>query len=123
MKFNLAKYGEEISRLQISSDFIQKAIALSKNPNCGENMGQLSEFLTKILSRLRPASKDNDTIYLEPIPPYRSLTPIQRLMMASPASIQEQLSKHASTGTPFFNTVKIISLFNSGILTYIILIN
>ena len=59
------------------------------------------------MARLRAASKDNDTIYLETIPQHKTLPPVGRHLMVKTAEITD-LSKTSVIGAPLFQRVPIL---------------
>ncbi|OZJ06787.1 hypothetical protein BZG36_00149 [Bifiguratus adelaidae] len=96
------KYGEEIARLQLAQDYVNKALDLRgiRDPVYND-LKSLQEIIQKDLKR---AEKDNDVIYLEPVPSSSSLPVIPRTEMVKPsvsAEIGDPISlmmRNESTG-------------------------
>lgn len=76
------KYGEEIARLQDSlacaNEGLKEVRYISKTV-----AGDLSGLKSKIQEDLKRAQKDNDMIYLIPVPPKAQLKPLDRASMVS----------------------------------------
>ena len=70
----------------------------------------LQEQQATLTVRLRAANKDNDKIYMEPIPQSKSLPPVGRHLMVKTIVLTD-LSKTSVTGAPLFQRVLIFLLF------------
>ncbi|CAO3564907.1 unnamed protein product [Mortierella alpina] len=82
------KYGEEIARLQIAERLVNSG--LDQQRNLKETVvSDLRSLQTAIHRNLSRAEKDNDIIYLEPIPAEASLVAIGRADMSKPTIIPE----------------------------------
>ncbi|KAF9569935.1 pH-response regulator protein palA/rim20 [Mortierella alpina] len=82
------KYGEEIARLQIAERLVNSGLDLQRNLK-ETVVNDLRSLQTAIHRNLSRAEKDNDIIYLEPIPPEASLAAIGRADMSKPTVIPE----------------------------------
>ncbi|GAA5797709.1 hypothetical protein HPULCUR_003101 [Helicostylum pulchrum] len=89
------KYGEEVSRLQVASDFVRRAFDIIRSSGYGKTGGSIAvtndlKSLQQILaSNLARAEKDNDVIYLESIPLFSSLPAILKTQMVKPIAPTE----------------------------------
>ncbi|KAF9926352.1 pH-response regulator protein palA/rim20 [Mortierella alpina] len=82
------KYGEEIARLQIAERLVSSG--LDQQRNLKETVvSDLRSLQTAIHRNLSRAEKDNDIIYLEPIPAEASLAAIGRADMSKSTIIPE----------------------------------
>lgn len=81
------KYGEEVSRLQVATDYVRRAFDVIRSSGYGKTGGSSAvvndlKSLQQILSsNLARAEKDNDVIYLELVPLFSSLPPILKTQM------------------------------------------
>ncbi|KAG0080018.1 pH-response regulator protein palA/rim20 [Linnemannia elongata] len=81
------KYGEEIARLQIAERLVNQGLSQRELRDTVTNdLKSLQKAIHKNLSR---AEKDNDIIYLEPIPAEATLATIGRADMSKPTLIPE----------------------------------
>lgn len=82
------KYGEEVARLRDSLICINEGLKESKwvNRTVVGDMKGLKDKVTEDLSR---AEKDNDVIYLHPIPPKSELRPLDRANMVISRPLKE----------------------------------
>ncbi|KAI8382983.1 BRO1-like domain-containing protein [Blakeslea trispora] len=115
------KYGQEVARLQLSSDCVRRASDLAKSSQYTKMQGSAAvmndlKSLQQIIStNLARAEKDNDLIYLETIPSPSSLPTILKTQMvkaiappeiSDPVSLMMQTEKpdlpHPVIGLPLF---------------------
>ncbi|KAF9171702.1 pH-response regulator protein palA/rim20 [Mortierella sp. AD010] len=82
------KYGEEIARLKVAERLVGSGLDLQRNLR-ETVVNDLRSLQTAIHRNLSRAEKDNDIIYLEPIPPETSLTPIVKADMSKATVIPE----------------------------------
>ncbi|KAF9181542.1 pH-response regulator protein palA/rim20 [Haplosporangium sp. Z 767] len=82
------KYGEEIARLQIAERYVNSGLDLQRSLK-ETVVNDLKSLQTAIHRNLSRAEKDNDIIYLEPIPAEASLVAIGRADMSKPTVIPE----------------------------------
>ncbi|KAI1296940.1 pH-response regulator protein palA/rim20, partial [Mortierella claussenii] len=82
------KYGEEIARLQVAERLVNSALDLQRNLK-ETVVNDLRSLQTAIHRNLSRAEKDNDIIYLEPIPAETALVAIGRADMSKPTIIPE----------------------------------
>lgn len=81
------KYGEEVSRLQVATDYVRRAFDVIRCSGYGKTGGSSAvvndlKSLQQILSsNLARAEKDNDVIYLALVPLFSSLPPILKTQM------------------------------------------
>ena len=81
------KYGEEIARLQLAERLVNQGLSQRDLRDTVTNdLKSLQKAIHKNLSR---AEKDNDIIYLEPIPAEATLVTIGRADMSKPTLIPE----------------------------------
>ncbi|CAG0880578.1 unnamed protein product [Cyprideis torosa] len=78
--------GEQISRLQFALDLLKQAQSRSGVT------GFFAEDIARIERSLQSARKDNDFIYHERVPDPKLLEPIQKMSVAKPTPMKEQLS-------------------------------
>ncbi|RUP46362.1 hypothetical protein BC936DRAFT_147042 [Jimgerdemannia flammicorona] len=80
-------YGEEIARLQAAADAVRRALEFrGVKDSVIADLRSLQAVISKSLTR---AEKDNDIIYLEPVPAVSSLSAIPRTEMVKPAPTTE----------------------------------
>lgn len=102
------KYGEEVARLRDSVVCVNEALKESRWIN-KVVLGDLNGLKTKVTEDLKRAEKDNDVIYLKPVPPKSELKTLDRVNMASlkkPTEISDpstSLGRNGSFGQPLFN--------------------
>ncbi|KAG0363824.1 pH-response regulator protein palA/rim20 [Podila minutissima] len=82
------KYGEEIARLQTAERLVNCGLELQRNLKEAV-VSDLRSLQTAIHRNLSRAEKDNDIIYLEPIPAEASLAAIGRADMSKPIIVSE----------------------------------
>ncbi|KAI8638127.1 ALIX V-shaped domain binding to HIV-domain-containing protein [Parasitella parasitica] len=105
------KYGEEVARLQLATDFVRRALNLRYKgaPTVMNDLKSLQQIISTNLAR---AEKDNDVIYLESVPLPSSLPAILKTQMvkaqapteiADPVSLMhDKDSLHPVIGLPLF---------------------
>lgn len=82
------KYGEEVARLRVASECCRKA--QQHVPYVNKIVAQdLSGLTERVLSNESRAEKDNDMIYVVPVPAPESLAPIVAQAMVKPTMIAE----------------------------------
>ena len=75
------KYGEEVARLRDSVTCVNEALKEARWIN-KTVLGDLNGLKTKVSEDLKRAEKDNDVIYLMPVPPKSELKTLDRAGMA-----------------------------------------
>lgn len=101
------KYGEEIARLRDSVICVNEALKESRWIN-KTVLGDLNGLKMKVSEDLKRAEKDNDMIYLIPVPPKSELKTLERANMAltvKPTEISDpatSLGDRRSLGQPLF---------------------
>jgi programmed cell death 6-interacting protein len=96
------KYGEEVARLRDSLACINEALKESKWVN-QTVLGDMNGLKNKVMEDLKRAEKDNDVIYLHPIPPKSELKTLDRANMVAarpPKEVQDGISM-LGEGLPF----------------------
>lgn len=96
------KYGEEIARLRDSIACINEALKESKWVN-RTVVGDMNGLKNRVMEDLKRAEKDNDVIYLQPIPPKSELKTLDRANMVAaspPKEVQDGISM-LGEGLPF----------------------
>ncbi|KAJ2964193.1 hypothetical protein NQZ79_g843 [Umbelopsis isabellina] len=89
------RYGEEIARLQLADTYVKKGLDvsgsfLSRGSSVGEMViNDLKSLQQIIQSNLARAQRDNDVIYLEPVPSSSALPEIAKSGMVKPVTTQE----------------------------------
>lgn len=88
-------YGEEVARLKDSLVCINEALKESRWIN-KIVLGDLNGLKSRVSEDLKRAEKDNDVIYLMPVPPKSELKTLDRAGMAT-ARVPQEVSDPAST--------------------------
>lgn len=102
------KYGEEVARLRDSATCVNEALKESRWIN-RVVLGDLNGLKNRVTEDLKRAEKDNDVIYLNPVPPKSELKTIDRAcMVASKAPSQvtdaiSMLGDNGPLGQPLFS--------------------
>ena len=94
------KYGEEIARLRDSLTCVNEALKEARWIN-KVVLGDLNGLKTRVAEDLKRAEKDNDIIYLEPVPPKSELKTLDRANMAigrKPTEISDPSSALGDNG-------------------------
>ena len=101
------KYGEEVSRLRDSITCVNEALKASRWIN-STVLGDLNGLKLRVTEDLKRAEKDNDVIYLLPVPPKSELKTLDRANMVAaktPKEVAEgveMLGSEAPFGRPLF---------------------
>ena len=96
------KYGEEVARLRDSLACVNEALKESKWVN-RTVLGDMNGLKNKVMEDLKRAEKDNDVIYLQPVPPKSELKTLDRANMVAakpPKEVQDGISM-LGEGLPF----------------------
>lgn len=96
------KYGEEVARLRDSLACVNEALKESKWVS-RTVVGDMNGLKNKVMEDLKRAEKDNDVIYLCPIPPKSELKTLDRANMVAarpPKEVQDGISL-LGEGLPF----------------------
>ncbi|KAH8685473.1 putative pH signal transduction protein pala [Tricladium varicosporioides] len=88
------KYGEEVARLRDSIACVNEALKEARYLN-KVVLGDLNGLKNKVTEDLKRAEKDNDLIYLNPVPPKSELKTLERANMAV-AKVPKEISDPAS---------------------------
>ncbi|KAK4935836.1 pH-response regulator protein palA/rim20, partial [Elasticomyces elasticus] len=102
------KYGEEVARLRDSLNCVNEALAEARYVNRAVQ-SDLNGLKTKVQEDLKRAEKDNDMIYLIPVPPKSELKTLDRAGMVAariPKEVSDPLSfigDHGELGKPLFS--------------------
>ena len=102
------QYGEEVARLRDSVTCVDEALKESRWIN-KVVLGDLNGLKTKVSEDLKRAEKDNDMIYLVPVPSKSELKTLGRASMAiaqKPTDISDPsstLGDHGTFGQPLFS--------------------
>ncbi|KAI9676278.1 MAG: pH-response regulator protein palA/rim20 [Trizodia sp. TS-e1964] len=91
------KYGEEVARLRDSVVCVNNALRESRYIN-KVVLAELQALKTRVQEDLKRAEKDNDLIYLIPVPPKSELKPLDRASMASAKVPKEVLESNSMIG-------------------------
>ncbi|RDL37845.1 Uncharacterized protein BP5553_05278 [Venustampulla echinocandica] len=85
------KYGEEVARLRDSITCVNEALKEARYLN-KVVLGDLNGLRNKVTEDLKRAEKDNDLIYLNPVPPKSELKTLERAKMAA-AKVPKEISE------------------------------
>lgn len=102
------KYGEEVARLRDSLKCADEALREAKYVNKAVQ-DDLNGLKTRVSEDLKRAEKDNDMIYLLPVPPKSELRTLDRASMVTarvPKEVSEPLTMlgdHGELGKPLFS--------------------
>ncbi|KUJ06567.1 BRO1-domain-containing protein [Mollisia scopiformis] len=88
------KYGEEVARLRDSIACVNEALKEARYLN-KVVLGDLNGLKNKVTEDLKRAEKDNDLIYLNPVPPKSELKTLERANMAI-ARVPKEVSDPSS---------------------------
>lgn len=88
------KYGEEVARLRDSISCVNEALKEARYLN-KIVLGDLNGLKNKVSEDLKRAEKDNDLIYLSPVPPKSELKTLDRATMAI-AKVPKEVSDPAA---------------------------
>ncbi|KAI9054076.1 hypothetical protein LZ554_001247 [Drepanopeziza brunnea f. sp. 'monogermtubi'] len=88
------KYGEEVARLRDSISCVNEALKEARYLN-KLVLGDLNGLKNKVAEDLKRAEKDNDLIYLSPVPPKSELKTLERANMAT-AKVPKEISEPAT---------------------------
>ena len=94
------RYGEEVARLRDSLTCVDEALKEARYLN-KVVLGDLNGLKNKVAEDLKTAEKDNDTIYLLPVPPKSDLKTLDRASMVAtkvPLEVSDPVSKLGETG-------------------------
>jgi programmed cell death 6-interacting protein len=94
------KYGEEVARLRDSLLCVNEALKESRWIN-RVVLGDLNGLKNRVAEDLKRAEKDNDMIYLLPVPPKSELKPLDRATMVSakaPSQVTDAISMLGENG-------------------------
>ena len=101
------KYGEEVARLRDSLTCVNEALKEARYLNRAV-LGDLNGLKNKVSEDLKTAEKDNDTIYLLPVPAKSDLKALDRASMVAakvPVEVSDPLSmlgEDGDLGCPLF---------------------
>lgn len=94
------KYGEEVARLRDSLTCVNEALKESRWIN-RIVLGDLNGLKNRVAEDLKRAEKDNDIIYLQPVPPKSELKSIDRACMVAakaPTQVTDAISMLGENG-------------------------
>lgn len=91
------KYGEEVARLRDSLVCVNEALKESRWIN-KIVLGDLNGLKARVTEDLKRAEKDNDVIYLMPVPPKSELRTLDRAGMATPRIPPEVSDPYSTLG-------------------------
>ncbi|GIK03728.1 pH-response regulator protein palA/rim20 [Aspergillus viridinutans] len=101
------KYGEEVARLRDSEACVNEALKETRWINRAV-LGDLNGLKSRVSEDLKRATKDNDVIYLNPVPPKSELKIIDRACMVAakaPSQVTDAISmlgENGPLGQPLF---------------------
>ncbi|KAA8649189.1 putative pH signal transduction protein PalA [Aspergillus tanneri] len=102
------KYGEEVARLRDSEACVNEALKEARWIN-RTVLGDLQGLKSRVTEDLKRAEKDNDVIYLSPVPPKSELKMIDRASMVAaraPSQVTDAISMlgdNGPLGQPLFS--------------------
>lgn len=94
------KYGEEVARLRDSLNCVNEGLKESRWIN-RTVLGDLNGLKSRVAEDLKRAEKDNDVIYLSPVPPKSELKTIDRASMVAakaPSQVTDAISMLGDNG-------------------------
>lgn len=94
------KYGEEVARLRDSLNCVNEGLKESRWIN-RTVLGDLNGLKGRVADDLKRAEKDNDVIYLSPVPPRSELKPLDRASMVAakaPSQVTDAISMLGDNG-------------------------
>ncbi|KAJ5403762.1 hypothetical protein N7509_003633 [Penicillium cosmopolitanum] len=94
------KYGEEVARLRDSLNCVNEGLKESRWIN-RTVLGDLNGLKGRVADDLKRAEKDNDVIYLSPVPPKSELKPLDRASMVAakaPSQVTDAISMLGDNG-------------------------
>ncbi|KAL5629503.1 hypothetical protein BROUX41_001109 [Berkeleyomyces rouxiae] len=104
------RYGEEVARLREAMACVNEGLRETKGGQVNKTVTRdLSGLKGRIEEDLKRAEKDNDVIYLQPVPTRIELKPLDRVNMATPKCPQEVsspcdfLGENTTFGPPLFS--------------------
>lgn len=102
------KYGEEVARLRDSLTCVNEGLKEQRWIN-RTVLGDLNGLKSRVAEDLKRAEKDNDVIYLSPVPPKSELKAIERASMVAaraPSQVTDAVSmlgENGPLGQPLFS--------------------
>ncbi|WWC90377.1 pH-response regulator protein palA/RIM20 [Kwoniella dendrophila CBS 6074] len=96
-----SRYGEEIARLRVAEGLTKKGLDAGKKGVADSVISDLKNLQSAIKSSLERAVRDNDLVYVSPIPPANQLAPINGVGMvkvAIPSEISDPIAWLMSGG-------------------------
>eukprot|EP00741_Cyanophora_paradoxa_P012370 tig00020610_g11953.t1 len=83
------RFGEGVARLQQATNFVKEGIKLASKGASAAAQDELSRLAAIIARALETATRENNTIYVEPVPQAAQLAPIERKPMVRAAGPEE----------------------------------
>ncbi|ORX38229.1 BRO1-like domain-domain-containing protein [Kockovaella imperatae] len=105
------RYGEEIARLRVAEGLTKKGLDMGKSGVAEAVVQDMRSLQGAVKSALERAVRDNDLVYVKPVPPATQLTPIQgagMVKLAVPVEIGDPIAwlMGGSSGThPLFTAL------------------
>ncbi|WRT68722.1 pH-response regulator protein palA/RIM20 [Kwoniella shivajii] len=90
-----SRYGEEIARLRVAEGLAKKGLDVGKKGVADSVISDLKNLQAAVKSSLERAVRDNDLVYVTPIPPANQLTPIVgagMIKVAVPAEVLDPIA-------------------------------
>ncbi|OWZ77273.1 pH-response regulator protein palA/RIM20 [Cryptococcus neoformans Bt85] len=90
-----SRYGEEIGRLKVAEGLAKKGLDAARKGVADSVVSDLQQLQAAIKSSLERAVRDNDLVYVQPIPPANQLAPIVGVGMVKvniPAEVAEPVA-------------------------------
>ncbi|WVW85259.1 pH-response regulator protein palA/RIM20 [Kwoniella bestiolae CBS 10118] len=87
-----SRYGEEIARLRVAEGLAKKGLEAGKKGVADSVLSDLKNLQSAVRSALERAVRDNDLVYVSPIPPANQLAPISGVGMVK-VSIPTEVSE------------------------------
>ena len=100
----IPKYGEQIAWLNLALEFIKKATdnSLLKNVVLLRFIDDVKALQSTIENALKQANKDNDLIYMEPVPKKEALAEIVAASMVKPTAFPDAAALNSLVAKPLF---------------------
>ncbi|WOO78376.1 pH-response regulator protein palA/RIM20 [Vanrija pseudolonga] len=89
------RYGDEIARLRVAEGLAKKGLAIGQRGIADSVLSELKNLQAAVKSGLERAVRENDLVYMSPIPPASQLAPIAGISMVkiqTPPEIAEPIS-------------------------------
>jgi programmed cell death 6-interacting protein len=102
VNYDNCKYGDQISCLEEAERLMTKCKALKSNlPD--DYYEDLKSFTKFINGRIKEENYNNDKIYMDLIPDFNKITPVEGAVMVKPIPVPDQKALESIVGKPLFD--------------------